>query len=669
MLGAFRRCAASVPRTICSVSSAAKSSPSITSISSSPTRFAVARPIISTRSFQNVARWQQQTAARAEIEAEIEDEVNAQHPPSDVEIDSEAAKGPIANFSELPRKGLVHSNVIKAITNMGIDTMTEVQTATINQALRGTDIIGQAKTGTGKTLAFLVPILASIIKADPSLAEKYRGRYRSSPGDIRAIIISPTRELAEQIAVEARKLTAYTNVIVQTAVGGTQKREALRKLQYEGCHILVGTPGRLNDVLSDPTSGVSAPKLTCLVLDEADRLLDTGFLSEIENIEMSLPDPDKVPRQTMLFSATIPKEVISLVRKMLQPDFSYVKCVRDDEVPTHERVPQRVVHTHGMENTLPALVELCQKGLEEAKTDGKPFKAIVYYNSTAEVSLVSEALRNLGGGSRFNRMGSGSDHPLAPARIFEMQSKLTQMQRQRASDSFRRAESAILISSDVTARGMDFPNVTHVIQVGVPRTHDTYIHRIGRTGRAGKEGQGWLIVPSLEKSLFYKNLSDLPVEEDKSLHSARLDMTREAELPPNVAQLLNKIGDALKRIDREYMMKAYLGYLGVYGWADKRRLVESINRLAVHGWGMEEPPRVPVALASKLGLTHVPGINLQEDSGRFGGRSRLEDKRSQGRWERPERSFGGRSGGGRQARRDPFAQLEEESMRSRGNRF
>src|SRR5436190_15115508 len=129
------------------------------------------------------------------------------------------------------------------------------------------------------------------ILKDRTLETRSRfGRTRSNAADIRALIISPTRELAEQIAVEAQKVAQKTGVIVQTAVGGTRKREGLLRIQREGCHILVGTPGRLIDIFSDPTSGVGAPKLNALVLDEADRLLDIGFAPDIEQLQSYLPD-------------------------------------------------------------------------------------------------------------------------------------------------------------------------------------------------------------------------------------------------------------------------------------------------------------------------------------------------------------------------------------------
>ena len=306
--------------------------------------------------------------------------------------------------------------------------------------------IAQAKTGTGKTLGFLIPIIQRIIQNDPQLGERVRGYKKAKADDIRAIIISPTRELAEQIAVEAKKVTSGTGIIVQTAVGGTMKRAMLQKTQREGCHLLIGTPGRLNDILSDPYSGVKAPNLNALVMDEADRLLDEGFTKEIDEIRTHLPDPAVVDRQNLMFSATVPRDVVELVRKTLRPGFHFAKCVNEDEEPTHQRVPQKYVNVAGFENIMPSLYELVL-GQHQAGQAGeaRPFKAIIYFNSTAEVTLAASVFYKLSGGFKRNT-------PLSGLRAFEIHAKLSQAQRTRSADDFRHAKNGILFSSDVTAR-------------------------------------------------------------------------------------------------------------------------------------------------------------------------------------------------------------------------
>ncbi|KAL9090913.1 MAG: hypothetical protein Q9165_005121 [Trypethelium subeluteriae] len=635
MLGASRRCLASFTRKFPTSSTAIR--PSHLSSAFEHTRTVTNRNIgllTSSRTLHN-GSWSRQNAA---AEAEIRDEVNAQRPPSDQSINEATLGGPITRFAELSSRRLVHDNVVRTVTEeMGLETMTDVQSLTIQEALKGTDIIAQAKTGTGKTLGFLLPILQNILKVDPQLAERNRFN-RSSAADIRAVIISPTRELAEQIAAEARRLTKNTGVVVQAAVGGTQKALGLRIMQTQGCHLLVGTPGRLNDIFSDRYNGVEAPKLSALVLDEADRLLDAGFWPEINNFQRLLPDPSEQPRQTLMFSATVPREVVELVQGTLKPGFKYVKTVSEDEVPTVERVVQHSVVAKGFENLLPTLLELAERETKKRNESGeRPFKAIVYFGSTAEVDLASSILYEL---------GSGRDHPLAPAKFFNIHAKKTQQQRTAAAEQFRATRSAILFSSDVTARGMDFPDVTHVIQVGLPRDRDTYIHRIGRTGRAGKEGEGWLIISDIEAGEVRNKLRGLPIRPNDVLETASIDMTRNAKVTPSVGRILSLIGQAAQRVDRETKVKAYMAMLGNYQWFPKKQhLIDAMNQWTKFGWGWETPPAMSPILVNRLGLSRIDGINVGQEQRSSFGRGGF-GRGGSGSFDAPPPRGGPRSGGG-----------------------
>ncbi|KAH6673333.1 P-loop containing nucleoside triphosphate hydrolase protein [Halenospora varia] len=535
----------------------------------------------------------------------------------------------ITKFQELLDHDLVHPNVVHSITKgMGHHTMTDVQTMTINQGLQGTDIIAQARTGTGKTLGFLIPTIQNILRKNPDLAVKKRySQARAS--DIRAIIISPTRELAEQIAVEAQKVTGNTDLRVQCAVGGNHKGMMLSRTRREGCHVLVATPGRLNDLLTDPYSGIRAPNLTTLVLDEADRLLDDGFSKDIEAIVDLLPNREHVDRQTLLFSATMPREVMHLVRRTLKPDFHFVQTVKEGDLATHEKVPQKVISCNGIENYMPALMELCKKNIELAKTgDAKPFKAIVYFQSTANVQLAYRIFDNLAeqGGSRFSRS------PLSPADVSEIHGQLSQAQRTNTTDRFRRAKSAILFSTDVTARGMDFPNVTHVIQMGLPSNREQYVHRIGRTGRGDKTGEGYLIMHKGELRESQRMLRGLPLEFDETIEAGKVDMTQDAQLPASVADTLSKIGDATKMVDRSTKMAAFMGALN--NMKTNTSGMQSMYNWTKFGWGWEEPPHISPTLAKRLG---VRDAKLGSSGGRGGGGGFGGD--------RGGRSFGGRDGG------------------------
>ncbi|KAI6244963.1 ATP-dependent RNA helicase, mitochondrial [Erysiphe necator] len=548
----------------------------------------------------------------------------------------------VQRFQELEDFEMVHSNIIKQITQkMNLDTMTEVQVATINEALQGVDIIAQARTGTGKTLGFLIPTIQNIIKHSPELAT--RQRYsRARPSDIRAIIISPTRELAEQIAVEADKLCYNTDLVVQVAVGGNSKRQMLMKTQREGCHLLVATPGRLTDLLTDEYSGVRAPNLTTLVLDEADRLLDEGFSKDIERIINILPNRDVQDRQTLLFSATVPREVMSLVRKTLKPNFHFVQTVKEGELATHEKVPQNIIVTPGIENWMPTLVQIAKKYITAesqlaVSLDGvehKPFKAIVYFSSTAQVQLAYEVItrlrtdeKNLG--SRYN------NHPLKPAELYIINGSMTQEGRTRAANKFRACRSGMLFSTDVTARGMDFPGVSHVIQCGLPPNKEQYIHRVGRTGRGDKTGEAYIIIDKASVSDARKMLRGLPVTKNESFEAAKFDMSQDGGgLSPEVAEIMAEVAASTSRCTLRSKEAAYKSALNNIKTPDQ---AASLARWTKYGWGLDQPPPISSILASKLGLKRMPGINIGpptqfEDepvtsrgySGSFGGRERNE---------------------------------------------
>ncbi len=388
----------------------------------------------------------------------------------------------------------------------------------------------------------------------------------------------------------------------------------LQKTQREGCHLLVGTPGRLYDILSDDYSGVKAPKLQALVMDEADRLLDDGFTREIDDIKKFLPDPEEVDRQNLMFSATIPRNVVDLVRKTMRPGFHFAKCVNEDEQPTHERVPQNLVNLAGFENIMPTLYELILQQRQLAESEGaRPFKALVYFNSTAEVTLASSVFYKL---NLSGRRGS----PFSSFQAYEIHAKLTQGQRTRASEDFRHCKTGILFSSDVTARGMDFPNVSHVIQIGLPRERDTYIHRLGRTGRAGKEGEGWLLTTPFDKYEVRHRLRGLPLQDaTPRLQCAMVDMSQPAEVTEQAAKILADTIEAHKKVYPDQLDAAFRGLFGSFqGYNDKQGLIEGANRLAEFGWGMPSAPNPPASFMS--GGRRGGGRGRDQSRGGFGSR-------------------------------------------------
>ncbi|KAI9672095.1 MAG: hypothetical protein M1831_001908 [Alyxoria varia] len=578
--------------------------------------------------------------------------------------------GSVSQFSDLARTGQVDQVLVDTVTKrMRIDTMTDVQRLTINEALKGVDVLAQAKTGTGKTLAFLLPILQKIINSDPALKKlntRRSSRRQERLQDIRAIIISPTRELAEQIATETQKLVQNTGLVVQNAVGGTQKSMHLRKMGEQGCHVLVGTPGRLNDLFSDPSTGIKAPKLSALVLDEADRLMDQGFWPEIQQFQSMLPDRDATDRQTLLYSATVPEQVVKLARTTMKKNLHFVQTVSNDETPTHERVKQTRVSVPGFENFYPVLLEIIQRAQARSAEapDTRPFKAIVYFPSTAEAKAAAAVFSTM-------RRDAQTPEEQRNIRIFDIHSRLSQSQRTRAAEMFRNSKTAILMSSDVTARGMDFPNVTHVIQMGLPQTREAYIHRLGRTARAGAEGEGWLIHPEFMSRELKGRLGKLQLSNDTTLEAAKADLTRveaarnfddamDESLPPRAAALFSQVRRASSDLDFEQISALYMSNFGTSGWfPDKEMLIKALNRLMRIQFNLTEPPRINAKLAQQLGLNSTRGARIADPA--------LRGNRSQS-FDGARPSF---SGGG--ARRAPggsprFSRREGISERSRPGR-
>lgn len=408
----------------------------------------------------------------------------------------------------------------------------------------------------------------------------------------------------------------------------------LRKTKFEGCHLLVGTPGRLNDLLSDDYSGIDAPNLSALVLDEADRMLDVGFDRELQDIVQLLPSRQEKPRQTLLFSATIPKNVVSLARTYINPsNFQFVQTINPDEAPTHEKVPQHIVTVPDFEHYIPTLLEIVEKA-QAGQHGPDPFKAIVFFNSTVHVKLFQQLFDIL---PRYVSK-------LPPT--YGIQSGMDQRQRTRAADNFRRAHSGILLSSDVTARGMDFPNVTHVIQFGVPPDREQYIHRLGRTGRANKSGQGWLIVRQSDIPVARKALPGLPIKRNDELQCPLADPNNQDQtsLPPYFKQ----VADAMRRVSPNMIADAYVRFLS----GDKGKIqniqsiVDSANSWTRNQCGMRDPPSVPFSvLRYNPGLERCDGINTGRNTSASSNRDRGGFNNSARR---------GSGSGGRRDNGDPF---------------
>ncbi|XP_076950317.1 DEAD-box ATP-dependent RNA helicase 31-like [Bidens hawaiensis] len=454
---------------------------------------------------------------------------------------------------------------LKAIKDAGYEKMTIVQEATLPVILKGKDVLAKARTGTGKTVAFLLPSIEVVVKS-PAVS-----RDQNRP-PIQVLIICPTRELASQAAMEANKLIKYhPSIGVQVVIGGTRLGLEQKRMQASPCQILVATPGRLKDHIENTAGFATRLRgVKVLVLDEADHLLDMGFRKDIERIIAAVPKE----RQTLLFSATVPPEVRQICHIALKRDHEYINTVREGSEETHTQVQQ----TH-LVAPLDKHFSLLYALLKDHIADDPDYKVLVFCTTAKVTQLVADLLGEL----KLN--------------IREIHSRKPQSYRTRVSDEFRRSKGLILVTSDVSARGVDYPDVTLVIQVGIPADKAQYIHRLGRTGRKGKEGQGILLLAPWEE-FFLSTIKDLPISK--------------RQLPLVDPDTKKKVEKALCNVEMKNKESAYQAWLGYYNSnktiaKDKYRLVELANEFS-RSMGLDNPPAIPKLVLGKMGLKNIPGL-------------------------------------------------------------
>jgi len=344
-------------------------------------------------------------------------------------------------FGSLPLTPAVAQGIVDA----GFTYCTPIQAQTLPLALQGRDVAGQAQTGTGKTAAFLVALYQSLLTKPAA-----PNRSRTS---IRALIVAPTRELAVQIHKDAAVLGKHTGLKLAVVFGGTDYEQQRRTL-VEGVDVLVGTPGRLIDYFKQQVYDLRHVQV--LVLDEADRMFDLGFIADIRYILRRLPRPEH--RQSMLFSATLSHRVLELAYEhMNNPELVRIE---PDKV-TIDRIRQ-VIYFPSMEEKLPLLIGLLR--------ETEAHRTMVFVNTRRTAEKLETALRANG----FNAQALSGDVP---------QKKRLQFLRQ-----FHEGELAVLIATDVASRGLHIPDVSHIFNFDLPQDAPDYVHRIGRTARAGADG-------------------------------------------------------------------------------------------------------------------------------------------------------------------------------------
>ena len=406
-----------------------------------------------------------------------------------------------ASFRELGLK----AEILKAIDALGFEQTTPIQALTIPLLMSGVDIIAQAQTGTGKTAAFAIPIMERV---DPTSRA------------VQALVLLPTRELALQVAEASYALGRYRGVSVLPIYGGQDYQHQLRGLRA-GVQLVVGTPGRVLDHIRRGTLKLDSIRI--VVLDEADEMLDMGFSEDIASIL------DKTPRerQTALFSATVPARIQSLARRYM----------RDAQLAAISHEARTVPQTHQV------YYETSQNAKPDALTRildfQAPRSALIFCRTRREASDLASTLR---------ARGYDAD---------AIHGDMSQSQRERVLRAFRDGRVTLLVATDVAARGLDIPDVTHVINYDIPDDTDAYVHRIGRTGRMGRKGEAITLVTPREARLLrviereiHKKLSPLRLPTPEDIAARRreefltsLRETIRSELGQSYALLVEELAD------------------------------------------------------------------------------------------------------------------------------
>lgn len=361
-------------------------------------------------------------------------------------------------FSEIK----LQNKMLKNLESLGFTNMTEIQEKSLPVTLEGKDVIAKSKTGSGKTIAFGIPLLQNLD------VKKF------SP---QALILAPTRELADQVATELRKLAKFKhNIKILTLCGGMPMRDQMNSL-FHGAHVVVGTPGRIDDHIGKKT--LVLKDIDTVVLDEADRMLDMGFIDSIEKILQNVPKK----RQTMLFSATFDENIKTLSNKITNNPQSI-----EIEQSSNNKNIQEIFYTIQKEHKFDTLVKLLRHY--------KPESVIIFCNMKVTVTELTDDLHDEGFDS------------------IDLQGDLEQRDRTEALLQFANRSRTILVATDVAARGLDIKGVDTIINYDLPRDKDQYIHRIGRTGRAGHSGLALSLIAPRQKQELCPNPQN---KESKSL--------------------------------------------------------------------------------------------------------------------------------------------------------
>jgi len=482
----------------------------------------------------------------------------------------------------------------KLLTNnlaaMDIVTLLEVQKQVIPVALAGEDVIAKSHTGSGKTLSYLIPIAQHLMQ------NVKLSNHREGSG-VSAVVVSPTRELAQQIFDEASTLLAGSKYGVRLLTSGMNDRGMDMYRFGKRNDLIVCTPGRfLREVLHVSQLRRMLQSVKMVVLDEADRLLEIGFRKELDEILQTLPPPSE--RQMMLLSATFPPNVTKIASQDMKSTAVFIDAKTED----HQVVPKNLTQSVRVCESHDAVANL--KAILEAELASKEGKVIVFFNTVCMTA----------------HMATLFSHVL-DMNVIPMHSRLSANQRASSWKRFQTKSRAVLFTSDVSARGMDYENVTLVVQFGVASSREQFIHRLGRTARAGKEGRAVLLLTAQERP-FLKRIDDLAINHDAPIAADALERHK-----ADIAT----VGSELRKQDayqlEESLAKAYQAMLGFYnsmrgefGWSKDALL--SFTGSLVTAVGATTTPTISPHVLAKLGLHESRPRSFENQYGdrKFGSR-------------------------------------------------
>jgi ATP-dependent RNA helicase MSS116 len=656
------------------------------------------RPTVLSRLMRLGVRYESSSAAATRIanslasmsnRAQRANAKNAENNASSVDPEAISEERALTRFDQVTT---LDPRLRRAIqTEFGFETMSPVQSLVMSQLPLQTDLLVRAETGSGKTLAFLLPAI------NEALQKQTREDIRKGK-NCKVLVISPTRELALQIAEEASKLCWPLRIQVRCFVGGESRRNNVRDIQSRRIDVLVATPGRLEDLLdSEAALREQLQNLTVLTLDEADTLLEMGFRDSLTNIIDKLPKT----RRTFLFSATLSSEVRNVARIAFCQDHKFIDAIGHDSRPrVPEQIKQSLIiapfeeqpdvlrrllswHLRGegrldddktgpVKTSMPKAEARGRRGRGPSHSDkfDHPGKVVVFFPTTKATMLYSSLFRAAG----FRD-------------IYEIHSKRDQKQRARVAERFRNATGpAILFTSDVSARGVDYPGVTLVVQMGIPSAPDQYVHRAGRTGRAGNSGRAITIYSPMERA-YASLLADVGLRHDSELENRLEQIAAEVKLDPTHPQSKEGLSDnakstalvstlsetdlrrermaernledAKRELDPELIKDAYSAFLGFYisnvrelRLRNRNSIIDEADNFA-KGFGLTEPLHVSKQFLARIGF--------DVDGSRSRDRSRDRRSSSRDRYGRDDRdggfrrsygdrgSRGGRDGGSRRS--------------------